>query len=344
MSCTGCTGYEPTTSSYLEKMVSTGQGGKAYKIAWEGDHVFKEKKEGLKYLFSDKEIRGIAIVAFVLAILLVSVDYLVNIVPLAYVYIIAIASYLVFQYLFLFFLFFNVWRMFGAFSDNRKQRNDKASLWAIRLLAGGLVAMLDFFLLFIVLIPFALLMMISFLTWCALEAFFMCKLAAELASFTQRRGFRFLVYLFIALLFAAYLIISLWIAVGSLPKGSPGSITASIGTSWFDWILTLVLFVFSFASMGERFLAAERMEKLDFGKLSGKQGARIRSNVVFLLFALIGFELIVRGFNFISALLPFSEFGSITYYGVKLFFFIPFSIGFLFAVTMKRISKIPGKE
>ncbi len=305
--------------------------------------MFKEKKEGLKYLFSDKEIRWVAIATFALAMLLVSVDYLVGIVPVEYIYAVAIVSSVQFQYLFLFFFLFNVWRLFGAFSDKRKHRHDKANLWVIRLLAGGLVALLDAFLLFVVLIPFALLLMVSFLVWCAMEAFFMCKLAAELASFTRRRFFRFLVYFFIATLFAAYLIYSLWSAVSASSTGSTGSIFDSLGLSWFDWILTLVLFVFSLASMGERFLAAERMDKLDFNKLSGKQGARIRSTVAFLLFVLLGFELIVRGFNFISTLLPYSEFGTITYYGVKLFFFIPFSIGFLFAVIVKRISKVPGK-
>lgn len=305
--------------------------------------MFKEKKEGLKYLFSDKEIRGIAIVTFVFAILLVSVEYLVNIVSLDYVYIVAIGSYLLFQYLFLFFFIFNVWRMFGAFSDKRKQRNDKKSLWVIRLLAAALTALLDYFLLFVVLIPFALLMMVSFLAWCAMEAFFMCKLAAELASFTRRRFFRFLVYIFIETLFGVYLIYSLWSAIASSSTGSPGSITNSLGTSWFDWILTLVLFIFSLASMGERFHPLGGQEPLDFSKLSGRQGAKIRSTVVFILFALIGFELIVRGFNFISLLLPYSEFGTITYYGVKLFFFIPLSIGFMFAVIVKRISKVPDK-
>ncbi len=306
--------------------------------------MFKEKKEGLKYLFSDKEIRGIAILAFVVALLLVSVEYLVSIFPVNYVYFVAIGSYLMFQYLFLFFFFFNVWRIFGAFSDKRKHRHDKANLWAIRLLAGSLVALLDYFALFVALIPFALLMMFSFLSWCAMEAFFMCKLAAELASFTRRRFFRFLVYIFIAALLAAYLIYSLWSAVSATHTGSPGSITNSLGTSWFDWILTLVLFVFSLASMGERFHPLGGQESLDFSKLSGKQGARIRSTVAFLFFTLIGFELIVRGFNFISNLLPYSEFGTITYYGVKLLFFIPISIGFMFAVIVKRIKKIPGKS
>jgi hypothetical protein len=309
----------------------------------EGAYVFKEKKEGFLYLFSDKEIRGIAILTFVLAILLVSIKFLDGIVQPEYVYIIAIIAYITFQYLFLFFLLFNVWRMFGAFSDKGKKRNDKVNLWVIRLLSASLIAILDVFFLFVGLILFALLMMMAFLTWCGLEAFFMCKLAAELASFTRRRFFRFLVYLILAIAFAIYLIFSLWSAIASDPASPPVSITTSLEFSWFDWIFTLVLFTFSFASMGERFLAAERMDKLDFSKLSGKQGARIRSTVIFLLFVLIGFELIVRGFDFISILLPFSEFGSITYYGVKLFLFIPFSIGFLFAVIVKRITKIPGK-
>jgi hypothetical protein len=306
--------------------------------------VLKEKKEGFLYLFSDKEIRGTAIVTFVLSVLLVSVEYLVNIAPLDLIYAIAIAAYIVFQYLFLFFFIFNVFRMFGAFSDKRKHRNDKASLWVIRLLAGGSVALLDALVLFVALIPFVLLLVLSFLIWCAMESFFLCKLAAELASFTHRRGFRFLAYLFFMVVFAAYLIISLWIAVGAFGTGGSGSVFAGIDTSWFDWILTLVMLFFTFASMGERFLAAERMDKLDFSKLSGKNGARIRSTVVFLLFSVIGFEMFVRGFTIISTFLPITSFGNIAYYGVKLFFFIPFSIGFLIAVIVKRITKVPGKQ
>jgi hypothetical protein len=96
--------------------------------------------------------------------------------------------------------------------------------------------------------------------------------------------------------------------------------------------------------MGERFLAAEQLERLDFDTLSGKEGSRIRSTVVFLLFTLLGFQMFVRGFDFISILLPLAEFGTIAYYGAKLFFFVLFSIGFMFAVIVKQIRKVPGKE
>jgi hypothetical protein len=308
--------------------------------------VLKEKKDGFLYLFSDKEIRGTAITTFVLSALLVSLEYIANIVPLNVIYAIAMASYIVFQYLFLFFFYFNVFRMFGAFSDKRKHRNAKVSLWVIRLLAGGSVALLDAILLIVTLVPFLFIVVISFLIWCAMESFFLCKLAAELASFTRRRGFRFLAYLFFMIVFAAYLVISLWIAVGNFDPGTPTPVSTGIGTSAFDWILTLVMLFFTFASMGERFLAAEGIDKLDFSKLSGKQGARIRSTVVFLLFSVIGFELFVRGFIIISTFLPIVvvEFGNIAYYSVKLFFFVPVSVGFLIAVIVKRISKVPGTQ
>lgn len=306
--------------------------------------MLKEKKEGFLYLFSDKEIRGIAITTFVLSVLLVSTEYLVHVASLDFVYGVALVSFIVFQYLFLFFLIYNIFRMFGAFSDKRKRRNDKACLWVIRVITIGLIALTDVFFFFIAIIPYILLIGISFIIWCAMESFFLCKLAAELASFTRRRFFRFLAYLFFMIVFAAYLVISLWIAVGALEIDMPESAGSGLDTTWFDWILTLVMLFFTFASMGERFLAAERMDKLDFSKLSGKEGARVRSTVVFLLFAVIGFEMFVRGFTIIATFVPLPEFGNVAYYGAKLFFFVPFAIGFMIAVIVKRIHKVPGKE
>lgn len=306
--------------------------------------MLKEKKEGFLYLFSDKEIRGIAIATFVLSVLLVSTEYLVHAAALDFVYGVAVISFVVFQYLFLFFLIYNIFRMFGAFSDKRKQRNDKACLWVIRGLTISVIVLADVLFFFTVIIPSILLIVTCFIIWCAMESFFLCKLAAELASFTRRRFFRFLAYLFFMIVFAAYLIISLWIAVGALEIGMPGSSGAGLGTTWFDWILTLVMLFFTFASMGERFLAAEHLDKLDFSKLSGKAGARIRSTVVFLLFAVIGFEMFVRGFTIIATFIPLPELGNVAYYGAKLVFFIPFAIGFMIAVIVKRIHKVPGKE
>jgi len=140
--------------------------------------MFKEKIAGFKYLFSDKEIRGSSIVTFLLAIFLVSLQYLYGHVPNDFIYWIAICAYLDFQYLFLAFILFNTGRMFGAFSDKRKKQHDRRNLWIIRLLAVAILVITDAFFLLLGLALNIYLLLFSFVAWCAIEAFFFSKLTS----------------------------------------------------------------------------------------------------------------------------------------------------------------------
>lgn len=301
--------------------------------------MFKEKIAGFKYLFSDKEIRGSSIITFLLAIFLVSVQYLYGYVTNNYIYIIAICAYLEFQYLFLALILFNIWRLFGAFRDKRNKRHDKRNLWVIRLLAVSILVFTDIFFPLIGLALNVYLLIFSFIAWCAIEAFFLCKFAAELASFSRHAGIRFLVYIILVGVFLVYLIYSFYHAFTTINVITPSTIVFGFENSTFDLVLTLIIFLFSLASMGQRFMPSTGSQKLDFQQLSGKQSAKIRSTVLFILFILLGFEVVVRGFNFIAVLVTINQIGSAIYYGVKLLFFIPFSIGFLIAVVVKRIKK-----
>nr|MDO8111829.1 hypothetical protein [Candidatus Sigynarchaeota archaeon] len=306
--------------------------------------MFKEKAAGFKYLFSDKEIRGSAIASFFVAILLVSVEYIHTLIPNVFVYIIAIGAFSTFQYLAMVFILFNVWRVFGAFRGDSKRSHDKANLWVIRIITGITILSIDLYLFNIGLTAAAPFLVLAFISWCILEAFFLAMFAAELASYARRVGFRFLLYLIFTGIFGAYLIFQFWSAVIAGPMIIPATIVFGLDATWFDWLFTLVLFVFSFASMGQRFLPPGPVEKLDFKRISGKQGAKIRSTVLFLLFSLVGFQIIVRGFDFLKNVTPIPQFGSVLYYGVKLFFFVPFAIGFLVVVIVKRIGKYAGKK
>jgi hypothetical protein len=301
--------------------------------------MFKEKLAGFKYLFSDHELRGSSIITFLLAIFLVSAQYLYGYVPNNYIYLIGICAYVDFQYLFLAFILFNIWRMFGAFRDKRNKKLDKRNLWVIRLLAIGILVITDVYFVLFSLAINVYLLLFSFIAWSAIEAFFLCKLAAGLASFSRHAGIRLLVYILLAGIFLVYLIYSFYHALNTVTTVSPSTLVFGFENSAFDLCLTLVMFLFSLASMGERFLPENKSDKLDFHQISGKQGAKIRSTVIFLLFILIGFEFVVRGFNFVAIQASFTELGSVFYYGLKLVFFVPFSIGFLIAVIVKRIGK-----
>ncbi|MBN2152016.1 MAG: hypothetical protein JW839_11250 [Candidatus Lokiarchaeota archaeon] len=294
--------------------------------------MIKEKLAGFKYLFADKEIRGSAIITFLLAGLLVSVEYLYGHVPDGIVLAIAICAYVEFQYLFVFLVMFNVWRLFGAFRDKRDARKKRRALWAARIVSLLSVA-LGTTLLVYLLLPFNLLLLaVSFISWCVMETYFMCKLATELTGDRTRKGIRFLVYLLVVVAFGLYLTVSFWAAVKSGPVPPEGSLFFGIDATALDWGLTLFLFVFSIATMGYRFMSRSGPKALDFDRMPGKEAAKIRNGLVFMFFSLIGFEIFVRGFNLLSPLTPVAAFGLYIYYGVKLFLFVPFAVGFGIAV------------
>jgi len=298
--------------------------------------MIKEKLAGFKFLFTDKEIRGSAIITFLLAFLLVSIEYLYGHIPDGVVFAIAMCAYVEFQYLFLFLVLFNLWRLFGAFRDKRDARKKRHALWAVRIITLVVVVFGTIFLFYLLLVFNAFLLGFSFIAWCVMETVFMCKFATELTGDKRRKGIRFLVYLLVVIAFGVYLACSFGAAVASGPVPPEGSLVFGIDATVLDYALTLFLFVFSLATMGSRFMPSDGPASLDFDKMPIKKSARIRNGLVFLSFSLIGFEIVVRVFNVLSPFTPIASFGLYIYYGVKLVLFIPFAVGFGIALLARK--------
>ncbi len=302
-----------------------------------GTNMLKEKLAGFKFLFTDKEVRGSAILTFLLAALLVSVQYLSGHVPDAIIFTIAICAYLEFQYLFVFLVWFNIIRLFGAFRDKRDARKKRHALWAARIVSIVLVILGNLVLFPVLLALNGFLLAFSFVAWCVMETYFMCKLATELTGEKTKKGLRFLVYLLVVIAFGVYLGYSFIVAVIRGPMPPESSLFLGIDATAFDWCLSLFLFVFSIASMGSRFMERYGQASSDFNSLPGKQAATIRNALIFLFFSLIGFELVIRVFNYLSTFTSIAALGSFIYYGVKLFLFVPFAIGFgIYVLSRKR--------
>ncbi|MEX2682224.1 MAG: hypothetical protein Q6373_011525 [Candidatus Sigynarchaeota archaeon] len=301
-----------------------------------GTIILKEKLAGFKFLFTDKEIRGSAIITFMLALLLVSSEYLYGHVSDNIVFAIIMCAYVEFQYLFLFLLLFNLWRLFGAFRDKRDARKKRQALWGVRIITLILVVFATIFFFYLLFLFNVFLLGISFIAWCVMETVFMCKFATELPGEKARKGTRFLIFSLIMIVYGVYLAFALGSAVASGPVPPEGTLVFGIDATLLDYALTLFLFVFSLATMGSRLMPRDQRASLDFDKMPIKQSAKIRNELVFLFFSLIGFEIIVRVFNVLSPFTPIASFGLYIYYGMKLVLLIPFAIGFGIALLARR--------
>jgi hypothetical protein len=302
--------------------------------------MLKEKARGFKFLFSDRTIMGTSIITFCLALTLELIPFLDDVLGNGPIFIIGIITLIIFEYTIWFIIIFDVFLLFGNFRDNRRKKRKKGAMWAVRMLT--IVVLIIGNVLFFASWTFIHFWLIigSFLVWSAIASFYFCKLAYELSDFTRHKVLRLFIYLILVVGYLVYLVISLRLAQNSSSPPSPGDeFILGIDKSLFDLILNLVLFFFTIASQGERFMPAGAYEKLDFDHLSWKQEAKIKNSLMFLFMILIGFEIYLQGLNFLFSNQFSLLFGSITFYLARMIFFVPIAIGFFIAVLVNKAGK-----
>ncbi|MHA1793675.1 MAG: hypothetical protein ACTSVI_13600 [Promethearchaeota archaeon] len=299
--------------------------------------MFKEKLNGLKFLFSDPTLRGTSIISILLAILLVSGQYLSIIFFPNYVITIGIISYLFFQYIFWFLIIFNFFNFFTLLFNTKKM--SRTFSWIARFLTI-IVIMLGNLLFFLWFSFHSFLVLLAFFIWTGIESFYFCKFAFDLSNFTKHKFVRIIVYVFLVVIFTIYLVFSLIHALHtSSPSPDPHELS-SFNTTVIDWLVTLFLMIYSVASMGEHFIPADVPKNFHFKRLSPRKKVRVKNLLLMIFFMLLGFELFLRGLPIITNNMIFSEdLGMSFYYQVKLFFFVPFAIGFMIAVFILRAGK-----
>lgn len=299
--------------------------------------MLKEKVQGFKYLFSDAELRSSSILSFSCVLVIVLGRFLYNVLPNAVMLVvIGIVALLLFSYYFFFLVFFNfAVVVLRKFRNNRKKTQNKKTLMAIRLLAVAVLLLGN-----ILFRPVwsrlnGTLMFFSFLAWAFIETYFIVKLAYEFSDFTTHRFVRLLLYSLICVGYGLYLFLSFQNA--AVPGDDPIDVPFLSGKSErvFDVGLTLVMFFYSFATMGQRFLPKEGFEKLDFEHLSWKQEVKLRNTAGFVFFIVIGFQIFVGGFNFLfnQNLALANDFG---YYLVKFIFHVILAALTFFLVLFKK--------
>lgn len=297
--------------------------------------MFKEKVQGFRYLFSDREVRLVSVLSFSMLLVLVSTQFLVDVVPERVIYVIGFVALVLFTYIACFFILFLLAFTFGKFKDNRKIKEKRNALWTARMLSFGFTAIAAW------LSPVAWIALlfwpvtIAFVGWIALSTIFFCKFVAGIAGFARAGILRAVIYIVIIVAYVLYLVASIWWKAFS----STSTGTGMIDDTTFDWILALFLLVYGYATMGQRFLPKEGFEKLDFDHLSWKQETRLRAAVLLVLLLSLGHELLLRSLGFLFARLDLVLLADLIVVVLRLAFLIPGAIAFFFVAIFKKKGK-----
>ncbi|MHA1734121.1 MAG: hypothetical protein ACTSU5_19435 [Promethearchaeota archaeon] len=270
--------------------------------------MFKEKWQGFKYLFSDKETRFTSVLALFCMVVLVIGKYIYAWLPDDRILIgLGIVGIAAFWYIFWFLVSFNVAALLGAFKDEREKQDKSKTLWVLRSFAlivvlfstilnitgkTGLalaVKRFNFYLL-----------LFSFFAWAILEAYFLVRLFYEVSDFTTHRTIRLVAYVVLCVGYAVYL----WIMLKSSSTQAPQSVSDlplvhGVNENLLDIAIALVSFYFAFAGMGQHFLPEGGYETIDFNHLSFKEERGLRNSSLFVFLIAIGFQVFLRGLNFL---------------------------------------------
>ncbi len=292
----------------------------------------RNKWHGLAVLFRDHELRVLSPLSVIFLVLLVSVKYFTD---RTYVFIIAAGSFLLFAYLFQFLILYDAyfltigWLRRGIAGEKRHH-----SLWFLRIITGVLIFIEITFFAILFLPSLGMLFMASLLVWAGIESVLFAKFAWDISEKLRSKGLRAVIYLGISLVYAIYLTLMISTAGSSL--------TSEINDTLFDWILSLALFFFALANMGQAFAPGLDRESRPLGKRVGWGEVKLRNVVLCVLFLAIGFEFFMRG---LPALLPSgATVGDITrgYYLLRAVYFWPCMVGGLIRGLVRKKKQTSG--
>lgn len=312
-------------------------------MASDDPNIFQRKWRGFKYVFKDKELRIITIVAFACVLSLQAIRWLVAWIPYAdFLVYWGFACLATFSYLFLFWVFFNLTVLFGAFRGKRRDRvqNHKV-MWGIR------VATVASMLLIYVVFPdfwkpsMYVLLYACFVVWGTIESVFFALLAYEASRNLRHAAIRALVFVLVAAVYGVYAYF-MWQSARAGTPTTPSELLPIEGVdeNLFDLIVMLVLFYFGFASMGERFLPKNAKkggsEVPEFERLRPSAEIKLRNAVLVVFFLAIGDLIFLRGFRFyFTSTAEFPFVGDEGYYLVKFVTLLAAALVFLVVVLVK---------
>jgi zinc transporter ZupT len=174
----------------------------------------------------------------------------------------------------------------------------------------------------------------SFVAWACIQSIQIVKFLVDLSLKSTRRFLRSLFYLLVAVGYGIYLGLMSYYS-----SNSPAS--TGIDQTVLDWLLSIAIFFFSLAGMGQYFFKDVRNLGEDLRGLPWQKDWKLRNAVLSILFLSVGYQLFLRG---LPVILPLVTFGGTAqaYYLVQMLFFVPLAIigiVFTFAKHSKKSSK-----
>ena len=300
-----------------------------------------EKVDGFRYLFADREVRVVSIISFAMLVTLVSTQYLVNIVPDWTIVFIGYAALALFTYLLSFFVAFNVMLAAGKFRDNWRHAENMKFLRGMRAFAVSFTLVASTLLISPWLAIAFILVAFSFIAWIAISTLFFCKFIADIARSTRFMVLRAIMFVFLVIVYVAYLLISLVIKVGTNPPTNGG--IPMVSENLFNMSLDVFLLLYGYATMGQRFMPKDGTKHLDFDHLTWRQEVRLRESVLFVLLVAIGYELMVRALAFVFARADAIAATDFLVTLLRLAFLLPGAILFFFVALFKPRGKRKSK-
>src|SRR5271157_3401685 len=290
---------------------------------------FAGKWKAFKILFQDPELRVLSIVSLIILILLISIKYLMNVL---YISAIAIVALVIFSYILYFLIVFDFFALVSKKIRVREEREKHPkAFWGVRIIAIILVIL--YYLNVLGGIALFTLFIGSFFLWSLIMCFQITKLLVELSLKSHHRILRSLFYILISLGYVAYLALMFVFA-------SDISSINIINDTVLDWILSLAIFYFSLAGLGQFFLRKVEIAGGNLKNLSWRDDLKMRNAVLSILFLAIGYEIFMRGLPAVVQGITFVTTTKL-YYEIQLFIFIPLMVVGIVVVLVKRTKLVP---
>ncbi len=251
----------------------------------------KEKVSGLKLIFSDSSTKFLSISTFVFLLLLISAKYIQN---NTYALVVGSVGMIFFGFLFTSWIVFGVRRM-SPLPNKKGENSSRKGLRTTYVIAVvftflGFVGLSIFYLLFLFVI-----INIACYAWAFIENVYLAKSIYGISSRVakSRRGLKMALHFVIAGVYTVYLVYKVISSFNATPSPS-GTLPFAIDQNVLDWALSLLMFLYAFAGMGEKFLQPLSQTPSD-AETPAHPGRKEAFLIISILFLTLGFHLFVDG-------------------------------------------------
>ncbi|MHA1371442.1 MAG: hypothetical protein ACTSRA_17215, partial [Promethearchaeota archaeon] len=240
---------------------------------------------------------------------------------------------------------------FHIFKEEQPKKSRSRNLLVLRIIAllfaiGGVILIfLGFSLL---LIGNIFTMLGAFVIWICLSSFYLARLIHDISTLTSHRTLHLLLY---TVILGGYLFYLIYLVIRS-----QGQNTGVIQMDYFDWLMSLVLFLFSMGSWGHRVMPGiiksnekatsgkkdkkkKKTKDIGFEALPFKTAIKLRAVLIAIMFLMLGFQVMVQGGDLIALVGGNLPVGTFYYNILRLIFLGFFGIGFYFVLLFRRIKK-----